>query len=152
MPPSHSPSKSPQSKYKHKSTIRKKAKQAYYLCGKLNTRRNWENDEHHRIWISIYRKYHNIPDDDETEPTGESPASGAPVRTYQVLASTAAEIADNDRGLLSGAREVRKAAVERVAARKELFMRSPDTANAARQYKFPADTGGANTANLERIP
>ena len=52
-----------------------------------------------------------------------------------MLASTAAEIADNDRGLLSGAREVRKAAVERVAARKELFMRSPDTANAARQYK-----------------
>ena len=96
--------------------------------------------EHHRIGISIYRKYHNIPDDDETEPTGESPASGAPVRTYQVLASTAAEIADNDRGLLSGAREVRKAAVERVAARKELFMRSPDTANAARQYKFPTDT------------
>ena len=96
--------------------------------------------EHHRIGISIYRKYHNIPDDDETEPTGESPASGAPVRTYQVLASTAAEIADNDRGLLSGAREVRKAAVERVAARKELFMRSTDTANAARQYKFPTDT------------
>ena len=82
--------------------------------------------EHHRIGISIYRKYHYIPDDDETEPTGESPASGAPVRTYQVLASTAAEIADNDRGLISGAREVRKAAVERVAARKELFMRSPD--------------------------
>ena len=92
--------------------------------------------EHHRIGISIYRKYHNIPDDDETEPTGESPASGAPVRTYQVLASTAAEIADNDRGLLSGAREVRKAAVERVAARKELFKRSTDTANAARQYNI----------------
>ena len=95
------------------------------------------NDEHHRIWISIYRKYHNIPDDDDAEPTGESPASGAPLRTYQVLAPTAAEIADNDRGLLSGAREVREAAVERVAARKELFMRSPDTANAARQYKSP---------------
>ena len=27
--------------------------------------------EHHRIGISIYRKYHNIPDDDETEPTGQ---------------------------------------------------------------------------------
>ena len=84
--------------------------------------------EHHRIGISIYRKYHNIPDDDETEPTGESPASGAPVRTYHVLAPTAAEITDNERGLLSGAREVRKPAVERVAALKELFMRSPDTA------------------------
>ena len=94
--------------------------------------------EHHRIGISIYRKYHNIPDDDETEPTGESPASGAPVRTYPVLAPTAAEITD-DRGRLSGAREVRTAAVD-VAARKELFMRSPDTANAARQYKFPTDT------------
>ena len=93
--------------------------------------------EHHRIGISIYRKYHDIPDEDETEPTGESPASGAPVRTYQVLAPTAAEITDNDRGLLSGAREVRKAAVERVAARKELFMRSTDTANAARHYKSP---------------
>ena len=131
---------SPQSKSKHKSPIHKKAKQAYYLCGKLNTWRNWENDEHHRIWISIYRKYHNIPGDNETEQTGESPASGAPLSTYQVLAPTAAEIADNDCCLLSGARKVLKASVEGVAARKELFMCSPDTANAALQYKFPADT------------
>ena len=96
------------------------------------------NDEHHRIWISISRKYHNIPDDDEAQPFVESPASGAPIRTYQALALTAAEIDDNDRGLLSGASEVREAAVERVDARKELFMRLPDAASATRHYKSPA--------------
>ena len=68
--------------------------------------------------LSICKKYHNIPDD-EAEPSVESPATGVPTSHLSkpgprphCLAQTAEEIADNDRDLLSGASEVREAAVE----------------------------------------
>ena len=88
------------------------------------------NNRHHSIWTSIDWKYHNIPGHDKAEVIRSG--MSVPLHTNQVLAPTAAEIAANIWGLLSGASEVHEAAA---AVFKVLFLGTPNTTKTAQQQK-----------------
>eukprot|EP00291_Cryptomonas_curvata_P020449 CAMPEP_0172157496 /NCGR_PEP_ID=MMETSP1050-20130122/3821_1 /TAXON_ID=233186 /ORGANISM="Cryptomonas curvata, Strain CCAP979/52" /LENGTH=204 /DNA_ID=CAMNT_0012826727 /DNA_START=544 /DNA_END=1158 /DNA_ORIENTATION=+ len=78
------------------------------------------------LWIAIYSRYHQEYND-KGQPKGQASvnAPDVTVTQYQGALFSAAEILDNDRVIVTGAREIREEAEERVDARKQLFLSSP---------------------------